>query len=101
MCIHNMVILGKTVAELLDSLSGRTRFKHFVQYLIAFYSGPEVASVVISRRFVKMIVPDKFVKCGDSREILPGAIGGGIFDSFFPCNFRPEVVIDVIAGVAV
>ena len=36
-----------------------------------------------------------------SREIPPEAAGGGIFDSFFHCNFQPEVDNHVISGVVV
>ena len=56
----------------------------FVQYLItSFCSRPEVASDVISGTFVRLFVLDKCVKFRDrnskrSREIPPGAIGGGI-----------------------
>ena len=31
-------------------------------------------------------------------QILPKAVGGGIFDCFFRSSFRPEVVSDVISG---
>ena len=59
-----------------------------MQYVIAFCSLAEVASDVIFCKFVGPIVSDKSVKCRDlclnrSREILPEAAGGGIFDSFF------------------
>ena len=51
-------------------------------------------------------VLDKHVKFNDpglnrSRDILPEAVGGGIFDCFFRYNVRPEVDNDVISGVAV
>ena len=36
-----------------------------------------------------------------SREISPEAFGSGVFESFFLCNFRPEVASDVISGVAI
>ena len=60
----------------------------FVQYLIAFCSRPEAASDVISGRFVRPIVPDKYIKFGyprlnNSREMPPEAVGSGIFDSSF------------------
>ena len=42
-------------------------FDNFVQYLIAFCSQLEAGSDVISSRFVRPIVPDKYVKFGDSR----------------------------------
>ena len=35
------------------------------------------------------------------QEILPKAVGSGIFDSFFRYNFRPEVAIDVVSGADV
>ena len=55
---------------------------------------------------MRLIVLDKCVKFRVSclnrrREILQKALEGGIFDSFFRANFRPEVVSDVISGVAV
>ena len=67
-----------------------------LQYLIAFCSRLEAASDVISGTFVAPTVPDKIVKFRDpclnrSRVIPPEAVGGGIFDSFFRYNFRPEV----------
>ena len=51
-------------------------------------------------------VLDTHVKLHDpglisSREIPPEAVGGGMFDCFFPYNFRPEVDNDVISGIAV
>ena len=60
----------------------------FVLYLIALCNRPETASEVVSGRFVCSIVPDKCVKFRDprlnrSREIPPGAIGGGILTIFF------------------
>ena len=71
------------------TLSGQTRFATFVQYLIAFCSRPEALSDVISSRFVRPIVLNKCLKFCDPclnhfREIPPEAVGGGIFDSFFP-----------------
>ena len=61
----------------------------FVQYLIALWNRHEPASSVISGTFVGPIVPDKPVKFRDpclnhSREILPEAVGGGIFQFFAP-----------------
>ena len=55
---------------------------------------------------MRPIVLDNCVKCPDpclksSRKIPPVAVGGGIFDSFFCNNFRPEVDSDVIFGVSV
>ena len=74
------------MAELFDCLSGRTRFTHFVQHVIAFCSRPETAIEVISSTFVGPIVPDKRVKFRDphlnrSVEIQPKAVG--IFDGSF------------------
>ena len=59
-----------------------------MQYLAAFCRRPAAASGVIYGRFVRKLVPDKYVKFRNlrfnrSREIPPEAIGGGIFDSFF------------------
>ena len=59
-------------------------------------------SDVISGRFVGSVVPNNHVKFGDprlnrSREMPPEAVGGGIFDGFFRCSFRPEVVNDIIS----
>ena len=87
-----------------DSVAGRTRLMHFAQYSIAFCSRPETASDVITDRFVRPIVLDKYVKCRDlcfnhSREIAPETVGSGIFDSFFA--IRPEVVSGVIYGAAI
>ena len=78
----------------------------FVQHLITFVSRPEAASEVISGEFVGPTLLDRCVKfrchsLNASREILPEAVGGGISDSFFRYNFRPEVDNDVLFGVAV
>ena len=59
---------------------------------------------VVSGRFVRLTVPDKFVKFRDRRlnrssEILAKAVGGSIVDSF--SNFdkcRLEVAADAISG---
>ena len=82
------------MVELFDSLSGQTRF---AQYLVTFCSRLEVASDVISSRFVRPISLDECVKfpapsLNHSLQIPPKAVGGGIFD--FRCNFRPEVEND-------
>ena len=50
-----------------------------MRYLIAFCNRPEVSGDVISGRFVRPIVPDKFVKFCDpylnrSREMFEGLI---------------------------
>ena len=67
---------------------------------------PETADDVISGAFVGPVVLDKLVKFHDcslnrSREIPPEAVGCGIFDSFFPYNFRPEIHNDVISDAIV
>ena len=59
-----------------------------MQYLIQFYNRPETASDILSVTFVGPIVGDKFSKFRDprlnrSREILPEAVRGGIFNGFF------------------
>ena len=73
-----------------------------MQYLVAFCNRPEGAGDVISCRFVGKIVLEKCVKFGDpclnhSREILPEAIGSGIFDSF---SLLLLIDNDVLSGVA-
>ena len=58
----------------------------FVQsYLIAFCGRPDIASDVVSCRFVRLIVQDKLIKFRNpglnlSREIPPEAIRGGFFE---------------------
>ena len=94
------------MAELFNSLPDRTRFTHFAQYLIAYCSQQERASDVISDTFVGLIVLDKPVKYPDPRlnryrEILPKAVGGGIFRRFFRDNSRSEVDSDVISSADV
>ena len=74
-----------------------------MQYLVAFCNQQEGASDVISGRPVRQIVLEKCVKFGHprlncSREILPKAVGSGIFDSFFPAITSNN---DVISGVAI
>ena len=54
---------------------------------------------------MRPIVLDECVKLRDpcsnrSREIPPAAFGGGIVDSLFRYNFRPEGGDDVISDVA-
>ena len=56
------------MAELFDSLAGRSVLRTFVQYLIVFCNRAETASNVISGRFLRQFVPDKGVKFGDSRS---------------------------------
>ena len=68
-----------------------------MQYLMAFSIRHEVANDVMSRKFLRPIVPDKGVKfrgtyLNRSREIPPKAVGSCSFDSFFRDNFRPEAV---------
>ena len=68
------------MAELLDSLAGRTRFRiPFEQYLVALCSRPEVTCDVILGVFVGRVVPGNHVKFGNprlklSREIPPEAL---------------------------
>ena len=92
------------MAELFDSLAGRTVLCTFVQYLITFCSRLEAADDVISGTFVGTVVLHKCVKFHDptlngSREIPPKSIGGGIFDRF-PHNLRMNVDNGVISGMA-
>ena len=84
------------MAELFDPLAGRTRLCTLLQYFIAFCSRPEAASEVISGRFLRPIVPDKCAKFRDpcstrSREIPPGAVGGGTFDRKLTTGIRDAV----------
>ena len=84
------------MAELFDYLAGRTRFTHFLQYLMAFCSRLEAANNVTNGKFVRPIVTGKCAKCADlrlncSREIRPGAVGRRHFRPFLRDNFRPEV----------
>ena len=77
-----------------------------MQYLVAFCNRLEGASDIISGDFVRQIFLDKVVKLGDpclnrSREIPPRTVPGGIFDSCFHHNFRPEVDNDIIFAMAV
>ena len=94
------------MVELIDSLSGRTVLRNFVQYLIAFCCQPEATGGVISGRFVRPVVFDKCVQFRDHRlnrfrEIPPETVVRGIFDSFFRYNFRPEVDNSVVSSTAV
>ena len=72
---------------------------------MTFCSLPETASDFICGKFVRPIVLDKCVKCGDpclnrSPEIPPEAVGGGIFGRFPNFNeCRPEAAGDVTSGV--
>ena len=73
---------------LFDSLSGRTRFTHFCAVLNNIFQTTGSSSDVIPGRFWRPIVLDKCVKFDDlslnrSQEILPEAVGGGIFEFFF------------------
>ena len=94
------MILGSTVAEIFDCLSGRSRFAA----LITFCSRSEEADDVASGGFVRPFVFDKLVKFHDPglnryREIPPQSAAGGIFRRFSPYNFRLEVDNDVISCV--
>ena len=77
------------MAELFDSLAGRTRFTHnYVQYLNEFSSGPEATSDITSGRFVRSIMRDYRVKFSDhrvnlSREIPPEADEAAFSTVFF------------------
>ena len=55
------------MAELFDSLLVTPVLRTFVQYLIAFCSRQQTASDLISGKFVRLIVPDKYVEFGDPR----------------------------------
>ena len=94
------------MAELLDSLSGRTRFAHLCAEFNNILSRPEATSDVICGAFVGPNVLNKCVKfhvacLNRSRETPREAVGGGIIDGFFRENFRPEEDNDVISGTAV
>ena len=74
------MILHQTVTELCAPV-----LRTFVQYLIAFYSRLEADGDVIYESFVRLTVPDQYVKFRDPRlnrslEIRPETVGGGIFD---------------------
>ena len=82
------VILFQTMTELCASMPVTSILRTFMQYLIAFCSRPEAAADVISGRFVRLTVPNKFVKFCDpclnrSPDILPKTVGCGIFNRFF------------------
>ena len=91
--------------RILDSLAGRTRFTHFCAvYLIAFCSRLAAAIDVISS--IRRIC-DKCVKFCDPRLNHSLSINTTPsnrrlhFRQFVRDNSRPEVVSDVISGVAV
>ena len=75
--------------------------------LCLFCSRPEAASDVVSDRFMRLAVPDKWLKFRDRRlnrvpEIRPkpsDAAFSTVFSNFHKC--RPEVAGDVISGNAV
>ena len=96
MSVQILVILGCTVAELFDSLTGHTSFTHFCATFNWMLQPPVAASEVISDRFMRPIVSDKCVKFRDpclklSQEIPPEANGRGIFYCFSSDNFRSEI----------
>ena len=81
MSVQNMVIPCKTVAKLFDS------FTQFVQYFYLAADRKQQVTSYLTSLWGK-IGPDMHVKFHDlrlnrSREILPEAVGGGIFDGFF------------------
>ena len=107
MSLQAWVILGQTLGELFDSLSGRTRFAHSVQYLKTFCSRLEAAGDVISDVFVEPVVLDECVKFHDpslnsSREtpqfdppiwgvrVDLGEPMGGLQMSIFPAPAYPK-----------
>ena len=106
MSLQALVILGLNSGRIFRfSVRVGPVLPTLVQYLVAVCNRPEGASDVMSSRFVRAIVLEKFVKFGHhrlnrSREILPEAVGRGIFDSFFRYNIRPEADNNVISGVA-
>ena len=68
--------------------AGRARFAHFCAVLNCIFSRPEVASDIISGRFVSLAILDKYVKFRDPRlnfypENRSQAGRSGIFDRFF------------------
>ena len=87
------------------SLPAASVLRSFVQYLVAFSSWPKAATDVISGKFLRPIIADKWIKLRDSylnrsQENPPEAVGGGFFDSFFRDNFWPEVASEVGSGAA-
>ena len=58
------------MAEFFDSLTGRTHFRTFVQYFIAFCSRPEAVNDVICGKFMRPTVPDKCLKFRDLAETI-------------------------------
>ena len=62
------------MTELFDSLPAAPILCTFVQYLIAFWSGPETASDVIAGKFVELTVTDKRDKFRDPRLNRSGKI---------------------------
>ena len=83
-----MVILPQTVTELCASMPAAPFLRTFMLHLIAVCSRKEAATDVISGRFVRLAVHNKYVKFCDPRlnlspEIQPEAIRRGIYDCFF------------------
>ena len=75
------------MTELFDSLLATTDLHTVMQYLIGFCSQPKAASDVIFGRFVRPIVPNKYVEFSDpclnrSGEIRPVAVGSSIVGRF-------------------
>ena len=73
----------------------------FLYYSIAFCSRPEGAGNAISGRFVGQLILDERVKFEPFSRNSTQSRWRRYFRLFFPYNFRPEVVNDVISGVAV
>ena len=91
------------MAELFDSLAGRTLFAHFCAALNCIFQ----PTSGVNRRVSGPIVADKSVKIrhprsDHSREIPPKAVRRDIFDrSLNFDNHKSEVTSDLISGMAV
>ena len=65
LCRNSVSLVGdlrQTVTELCDSLSAGPILRTFMQYSGAFRSWLEAGIDTISDKFVRLVVPDKFVK---------------------------------------
>ena len=94
MSLQVLVILGETVIELFDSLSGLARFAYVYAVFKAFCSLLEAISDVISGKFVGPIVLDKCVKFRDpclnrSRDIPPEA---ALFSTVYSLQLPTESI---------
>ena len=94
MSLQTLVILGLTVVELFDSLSGWT---HFVQYLLAFFNWPEGVCDVISGKVGEADCPRQVL------VILAWTVLEKVHLEPSEAVFllRPEVDNDVMSGVAI